>query len=147
MTATTDSMIRSTRRRLHPHCYVCGELMPEGLGVDYRALPDGRVEAVIDCPHTWEGYPGLVHGGIIATLLDGAMTNCLFAHHIAAVTADLHVRFRHPVCLGHTMTIHAEVTRGSPPVFVVKAVLVQEGRVRATSVGKFMKRSEREIEP
>ena len=110
--------------------------------MDYSALPGGRVEAAIDCPEAWEGYSGVVHGGVVASLLDGAMTNCLFAHDIAAVTADLQVRFRHPVVIGHPAMIDAELTRDAAPVFVVRAKLVQDGQVRATSIGKFMKRVE-----
>jgi acyl-coenzyme A thioesterase PaaI-like protein len=137
-----DEVIKSVRHQYHPRCYVCGCQAPRGLYVDYKALPEGRVEAAIGCPETWEGFAGVVHGGIIASLLDGAMTNCLFAHDIAAVTADLQVRFRHPVVIGHPALVDAELTRDATPVFVVRAKLVQDGQVRATSIGKFVKRVE-----
>lgn len=94
--------------------------------------------ATVDCPAAWEGYPGLVHGGIIASLLDGAMTNCLFSRGLAAVTADLRVRYRHPVELGLPATIRAELTRDAAPLFVLEATLVQGEGVRVTATGKFM---------
>jgi acyl-coenzyme A thioesterase PaaI-like protein len=36
----------------------------------------------------------MLHGGVISSILDGTMTNCLFAHGTVAVTAELRVRFR-----------------------------------------------------
>jgi len=79
-----------------------------------------------------------VHGGIIAALLDGAMTNSLFARGIVSFTAELRVRYRHPLPLGQSVTILGEVTRCSRPPFVTEARIVQGGRIHATCTGKFM---------
>ena len=96
--------------------------------------------ADIACPKLWEGYPGMVHGGIIASLLDGAMTHCLFAMDISAVTADLHVRYRHALQLGQPAIVEAKVTRHIPPVYVLEAKITQEQVVCSTATGKFMDR-------
>jgi acyl-coenzyme A thioesterase PaaI-like protein len=39
-------------------------------------MADGGVEAHFDCSRIFEGYSHRIHGGVIAALLDGAMTNC-----------------------------------------------------------------------
>ncbi len=126
------------RRARHPNCYVCAADRDTGLGITYVQRPSGDVVADVDCPEDWEGYTGLVHGGIISTLVDGAMTNCLFAKGIVAVTADLHVRYRHPVELGQRALVRAEVVRSSPPLFVLKATIHQNHRLCITATGKFM---------
>ena len=100
MSVTTESaqqFLERMRHRSHPRCAVCSEAGPCAMGLQFRLLGDGSVEEAFDCSDRFQGYPGMLHGGVISSLLDGAMTNCLFAHGIVAVTADLKVRFRHPV--------------------------------------------------
>ena len=132
------SLIDTTRRLHHPHCVVCGSQHPLGLRIVYEIRPNGGVSATVDCPSQWEGYPGVVHGGVIASLLDGAMTNCLFAEGIAAYTADLHVRYRRPLKLNTSARVAAVITRRIPPMFVVKSWVEQNDQVRAVGTGKFM---------
>ena len=128
----------TTREHHHPRCVVCSCHHSQGLQIRYKPCPDGGVEADISCPMLWEGYPGIVHGGVIASLLDGAMTNCLFAEGFGAFTVDLQVRYRHPLLIDTPARVTAEITRSIPPVFVVKAKVEQDGRPCATASGRFM---------
>lgn len=128
----------AVRRAHHPNCYVCRNDRRTGLGVTYLQRTSGEVVAEVDCPQDWEGYTGLVHGGIISSLVDGAMTNCLFAKGIVAVTADLHVRYRHPLELGQRALVRAEVVRSSHPLYVLKSTIHQNDRLCITATGKFM---------
>ncbi len=75
---------------------------------------------------------------MISALLDGAMTNYLFAQGRAAVTAELRVRFRHHVSTDCEATVRAWVDRSCPPLYVLKAQLLQRDRVMATAEGKFV---------
>ncbi len=75
-----------------------------------------------------------------ATLLDAAMTNCLFAQGCCAVTADLHIRYRLPVTSTSTCVVRAWVEHSTPPLFVLRAELTQECSVCATATAKFMER-------
>ena len=70
-------------------------------------------------------------------LLDAAMTNCLFARNIQAVTGRLNVRFRHPVKLGANAVIRAWMVEQYPPLYLLKAELAQEGKVCALADAKF----------
>lgn len=138
----------AVRRAHHPNCYVCETDRSTGLGVAYVRQAGGQVIAEVDCPEDWEGYTGLVHGGIVASLVDGAMTNCLFAHGIAAVTGDLHVRYRHPVELGQHALVRAEIVQSSSPLYVLKSTVHQNDRLCITATGKFMRqRAERLASP
>jgi len=127
------------RRREHRNCVVCSAANPRGLGVDFVGLEDGGVEAVFGCGKEFEGYNGLLHGGVISALLDGAMTNCMFAHGHAALTAELNVRFHRPVLIGAPVTVRAWIKKDLYPLFVVEAEVVQDKQVKATAAGKFMK--------
>ena len=130
--------IKELRNRAHPACFICAPSHPGGLRLLFTPRSDGSVAAEFGCDSTYEGYPGVVHGGVVASLLDGAMTNCLFNLGHAAFTADLHVRFRHPLLTGQDAAVRAWLTRNAPPLFVLEALITQAGQVKATAVGKFL---------
>ena len=122
----------------HANCVVCGSSNTLGLRLEFTEAADGSVSASCDCNRVLEGYPDILHGGVVSSLLDGAMTNCLFAHGHPSVTAELTVRFRHPVKIDTPATVRAWIERCSPPLHVLRAELVQKGQIKATACGKFM---------
>lgn len=137
---TSPGLLEQTRAEAHPRCVVCGSPLGNGLGLRFAPSGDGEIEAVFACDECYEGYEGLLHGGVTSSLLDGAMTNCLFAHGIVALTGELTVRFRHPVVLATPAVIRARRARSLAPLHVLEAEVVQDGEVKATAVGKFMER-------
>jgi uncharacterized protein (TIGR00369 family) len=122
----------------HPQCIVCGADNPRGLHLDFRPTADGGVEARFDCARIFEGYSHRIHGGVIAALLDGAMTNCLFAHGYVAVTAELTVRYRHPVTADCQVTVRGWIRESSRRLHRMRAELVQDGRVLVTATATFL---------
>ena len=138
ITEPGQDALREIQARAHACCVVCGTASGRGLRLVFRSSEDGSVQATFDCERAYEGYANILHGGVVSALLDGAMTNCLFAHEHAGVTAELTVRFRHPVCTDATATVRAWIERCSPPLHVLRAELAQEGQVKATARGKFM---------
>jgi uncharacterized protein (TIGR00369 family) len=104
----------------------------------FRILKDGSVTSRFFCDHFLQGYPGLLHGGVIAAMLDGTMTNCLFAHGKTAVTASLTVRFLHPVTADQTATLRARIKRSNPPLHLMEAELLQGKKIVAQATAKFM---------
>ncbi len=54
------------------HCFVCGVENPYGLKLKFYETAPGEVAADICLPESYQGYPGIVHGGIIAAILDEA---------------------------------------------------------------------------
>jgi uncharacterized protein (TIGR00369 family) len=129
---------RALRASAHPRCIACDPQRKSGLCLDFQDAGEGKVRATFACATTFEGYPGYLHGGIISTILDSAMTNCLFAHGHQAVTAELTVKFRAPVLLDHMAVIEAHTSRDLFPLFLMEATLVQDGRTMATATAKFI---------
>lgn len=87
------------------HCFGCGQLNEHGLRLELIPDPDGYgVFAAFVPPPRTEGYTGMVHGGIITTVLDEVMAWSLARHGIWAVTAQLTTRYRSPVELGEATT-------------------------------------------
>lgn len=133
-------LLDQTQQAAHPHCIVCGRGRECGLDLRFALRDDGGVKATFQCEARFQGYEGILHGGVTSSLLDGAMTNCLFARGIVAVTAEMTVRFRHPIALDTPLTVSAHVTRSQMPLHIVEARIVQDGQVKARATGKFMER-------
>ena len=128
------------RQEAHPNCVVCGPKNESGLRLEFATLKDGSVQTYFDCDSTREGFPGMLHGGVISCLLDGAMTNCLFAHGRKGITGELEVRFRYPVVTGQSSLVRAWIESSSPPFHLLKAELIQDHQVKARATGKFVER-------
>jgi uncharacterized protein (TIGR00369 family) len=127
------------RAQAHSKCVVCSPLNKRGFGLEFMISKHGSVQTTFSCHNAFEGYANVLHGGVISCLLDGAMTNCMFAHGYVAVTAELDVRFQHPIVTGKLATVRPWIDRSRSRLHVVKAEFIQNGQVKATAVGKFMK--------
>ena len=92
----------------------------------------------IRLPPSVEGYEGLVHGGVIAVLLDGAMADCLFHLGCVAHTGALAVRLKSPVFVGLDARVRAWQEQSRGRLHVLSAQLSQDGRVKAVAKAKFL---------
>jgi len=80
------------------HCFICGRENPVGLKLDFYTTEPGLVRTEINIPAHYEGYPGVVHGGILAAILDETGGRSLMDDPtLFMVTAQLNVRYRKPV--------------------------------------------------
>ncbi len=134
----TPAPIAAARRLHHPDCCVCQPRRPWGLRVCFESPGDGTVVAHVDCRHDWQGYPGVVHGGVLASLIDGSMTNWLFARNVAAVTVGLHVQYREPVAIGQRAIVRAELERDAHPRYALTSTIRQRGVLCVTATGHFV---------
>jgi uncharacterized protein (TIGR00369 family) len=125
----------------HAGCIVCGATNRRGLGLKFVVDEDGSVRAEFCCSDTLQGYPTYLHGGVVASLLDGAMANCLFAHGQIALTAELKVRFLHPVLIAEAGIVRAWIDRSHSSLQILQAEVIQGGKIKATALGKFMRQS------
>ncbi|MBF0198208.1 MAG: PaaI family thioesterase [Planctomycetes bacterium] len=122
----------------HNHCCICGELNPRSLGLSFKELKPGFVSAKFSAFKELQGYEGMLHGGVISSLLDAAMTHCLFAAGIKAVTGDLHVRFLAPVPHEAELDLLAYMSSSLSPLFYLKSEIRVENKLVAKAEGKFM---------
>ena len=123
---------------VHPHCVACSSANACGLGLRYVRTGDSSVEATFNCKADYEGYPNVVHGGIVALLVDSAMMNCLFAAGRVAMTAQLTIRYHEPVLIGHTARIRAQIRRSTGRFHLLEATIVQDDNAKVTAAGKFL---------
>ena len=134
---TLSSIPTNICNRIHPNCIVCSLGNAKGLHLEFASGDDGCISATFSCDEAFEGYPGFLHGGVISSILDGAMSHCIFARGQAAVTVELATRFRHPVVIHQEASVSARIERVSHPLYILEAQIVQTGQVKATATGKF----------
>lgn len=123
---------------LHPRCVLCGPHNPWSLGLEFQADPDGSVQTTFRGHERLQGYEGILHGGVIASLLDAAMTHCLFHHGVHAVTAALDIRFKEAVPLKVPLLVRAHPRSMRPSLFRLEAEIIWEDRVLASAEARFM---------
>lgn len=121
----------------HSACMVCGH--HDSLGLQFRRHAAG-VEAHFQARSQWQGYHGVLHGGMVSTLLDAAMTHCLFERGIEALTAHLNVRFLAPVPCTQLLLLRAGVLSQRKNVYQLCAELRCAGALLAKADAKFMPR-------
>ncbi len=124
----------------HDHCIMCGEL--NQLSLRLKFLPDGGggVSAPFLGNSLLQGYDGILHGGVISSLLDAAMTHCLFQHKVEAVTGELLVKFVAPVPYEAALTVRGWLVGATPPLYLLRAELLCGENVMASAEAKFMQR-------
>ncbi len=88
--------------------------------------PDGRATGRVTVGKPHEGPPGLVHGGVVATLLDHVLARSLRAAGRGGLTATLTVRYRRPVHLGVPLLLTAEMGETDGRRTTAHALLVAE---------------------
>jgi acyl-coenzyme A thioesterase PaaI-like protein len=136
----TQENIEITKRSVHPDCIGCSPANVSGLALQFSVRADKGVQAEFPCNKLYQGYPGFLHGGVTSLLLDSAMTNCLFAHHITAVTARLIIRFILPVDIDQNACVKAWLKEYEPPLYVLEAEVEQNGRILVRASAKFIDR-------
>lgn len=120
-------------------CFVCGSDVP-GLHVTF--MGDGqevRATTVVQPPY--QGFVGVVHGGILASLVDDAMWHVIHQHDedVWPMTAELKLRYHAPAKLGTELRVKAHLTSFRSRLMVAEATIEDAEGVRLVSAeGRFM---------
>ncbi len=112
----------------YPNCFGCGKNNPFGLQLEFRHQGDAIVTEFTP-GGTHEGWPGIVHGGIISTLLYEVMENLAYRSGIVAMMRDLEVNFRRPAKIGRRITAIARLELSAGRELSVTATLVQNNLI------------------
>jgi len=123
-------------------CFGCGVANSLGLHLEFGMVPgvsDGSVASNAQISDQYEGPPGYLHGGIIATLLDEAMSKANRARGVVAMTRQMQVEYLRPVPSGAPIRIEALVTRSEGRKHWSSAqILSTDGQILATATGLFI---------
>lgn len=120
------------------NCFACGPRNAHGLQLDIRPTADG-VEFIFAPPARFQGWDGIVHGGIVATLLDELIAWACSARGLDAVTGELTIRFRQPLPVERPARGIGRITGGKGRLLLGESRLLDEsGGLIAEASGKMM---------
>jgi uncharacterized protein (TIGR00369 family) len=125
--------------RIAPHrCFACGTLNAEGMGLTIHVEPR-RAWTDLTVEPRFQGWDGIAHGGILATILDEVMAWSLVADDHWGLTARMEVQFRRPVEIGRPLHAEGWVRRSRRRLVDTEARIVEleSGQVLATSTGVY----------
>lgn len=88
-------------------CFVCGVANPTGLHLRFYQTGPGEVAAEYIVPPQYQGYPGVVHGGIVAAMLDETAGRSQMGIESPRFmyTARLEISYRKPVPVGQPLRL------------------------------------------
>ncbi len=92
----------------YQRCFACGLRNDAGLQLVFRQEGD-EIVTEFTPDERFAGFPGVVHGGILATLLDEALSRTATIEGRWMMTGRLETRYRMPAPLGHTFRVTARV--------------------------------------
>jgi len=132
------------------NCFVCGLENTCGLQLSFYETGQGDVVSDVVMDNRFEGFPGTVHGGIIATMLDEAAGRVAMVGkpNAFSVTARLEVRYRKPVPVGGNVRVIGRMVRRRGRLVTAHAeVHLENGDVAAEAEVLLADREGVEIDP
>lgn len=118
-------------------CFACGPKNPIGLKLEFHFEGDDYV-TTFEVKPEHQGWEGIAHGGLLATVLDEVMTRVMWEKGINTVTGRLEVRYRAPAPVGLVLEIRGRIARHRSHVVETEATATApDGRIiaEARSIG------------
>jgi acyl-coenzyme A thioesterase PaaI-like protein len=124
-------------------CFVCGIENSFGLKSRFYELENDELVALFTPDLQHQGYPGRLHGGIAAAILDetiGRAVMIKYSQNIWGVTVDFSMRFKKPIPLDEEIRVLARITKDSRKMFEGSGeIILADGTVAITATGKYLK--------
>jgi len=122
----------------YSNCFVCGDKNEAGLQIKFYATDEGAI-AEYTAGEYLQGYKGILHGGIISTLLDEIMAKAVLADDVVAVTAEMTTRFKKPVQTGEKLALTGRILKQRGRMYATSGeVRREDGTVVASATGKYL---------
>ena len=109
----------------YPYCYGCGDANPIGLRLNHR-LERRRLVTEFLPLEEHQGWPGMVHGGILATLLYEVMENLPFLEGTTTMMKSMDISFRRPATTGDSVVAESWFVEESGRKLNVSATLTSD---------------------
>ncbi len=135
---------RRSTPQLNPSCFACGSENPRGLHLKFGPPLPGGVSLEWTPAENLESFQGIIHGGIVTTVLDEAMSHAVVESHWEALTAEVRVRFRQSVRVGESLRVSARVVERRKRKILAEATMkTVAGEERAHAWATFLTLPER----
>ena len=114
-------------------CFGCGKNNPIGLKLNFQN-EDGTARAEFTPGEHYQGWPGVVHGGIVVSLLDEAMSYATYFKGVTCLTAKMEIKLKRPAMVDEPLIITSSIIKSSRKIIETKAqVCLPDGTLLAES--------------
>ncbi|NLI91153.1 MAG: PaaI family thioesterase [Peptococcaceae bacterium] len=123
-------------------CFVCGLENDYSLKAGFYELENDEIIAIFRPLEGHQSYPGRLHGGVAASILDETIGRAINIKHdgIWGVTVELNVQYKKPVPLDEELKVVGRITRDTSRIFEgTGEIILQNGEVAVTAYGKYIK--------
>jgi acyl-coenzyme A thioesterase PaaI-like protein len=124
-------------------CFVCGINNDFGLHARFYETLSNELVALIIPSEQHQGYPGRMHGGIAATILDETIARSITAgkeEQLWGVTLEIKTKYRKPVPLGVELKVVGRVTSENSRIFEGSGeIILPNGDIAVSAEGRYMK--------
>ena len=126
----------------YQRCFACGQRNEAGLKLRFHR--DGnRILADYHPARRYQGFPGVLHGGILATMLDETMSRTGALRQQWLMTGKLDIRYRRPAPVDQPLRVWGEIARERDgAIDAIGAVELTDGTVLAEARGMFVRMPE-----
>ena len=130
------------------HCFLCGRENPVGLKMRWKTDHEkGEIRGTVTVPEHFNGYPGVVHGGIVAAILDETAGRAVLLSgddQDLMMTLKLEVSYRRPTPTATPLTAVGRIRRRTARRAIVEGeLLLPDGTVAADCTAVVVKPPEK----
>ena len=137
------------QQHISKNCLVCGIENDFGLKTKFYETENKELIGIFTPHDKLQSYPGVLHGGISATILDETIGRAIMMYggqSMFGVTIELNVKYKKPVPLGVELKVIGRITQDKGRIFEgTGELLLPSGEVAVSAEGKYMKRSINQI--
>jgi uncharacterized protein (TIGR00369 family) len=124
-------------------CFVCGLKNPAGLQAAFYEIEGGELMAIFTARDEHQSYPGRLHGGISATILDETIGRAIMIRshgEVWGVTVEFTMRFKKPVPTGSPVRVIGRIVKEGSRIFEgTGEILLEDGSVAVEGTGRYIK--------
>jgi acyl-coenzyme A thioesterase PaaI-like protein len=121
------------------YCFVCGQKSDVGLKLEFKVSKSmQKAICTTILSDKYRGWTGFLHGGIIASILDGAMVYACKAIDLKCVTAELSIKYKNPIPVNTEIEIIAEVKNKIPFLAYTESNIKIDGKVVVEAKAKML---------
>jgi acyl-coenzyme A thioesterase PaaI-like protein len=139
--------LSNTKNAVEINCFGCAPTNPIGLKLEFEAV-HRQCSSRFSLGPDYESYPGVIHGGIVATILDETLAQTVYHHgNGSAFTVGLRVRYGHPMETNIPHVAIGEIIRADSTLIRASGRIQRDtGELIAAAVGSFYLVSEKGME-
>ena len=124
-------------------CFVCGLKNNYGLKASFYETDKDELIALFKPSREHQGYPGRLHGGISAAILDETIGRTITTGkdgEIWGVTLEFSIKYKKPIPLGEVIKVTAKLSFEEKRLFGgTGRIILSNGDIAATAEGKYLK--------